>query len=138
VPLLEQVLEKYPQQVKLVYKNFPLRSHSYSAPAALAALAAHRQDRFWEFHDRLFENYRQLNDRKIRGIAAQMGLDLQTFEKDRRDPGLIALVNRDIREGHKAGVRGTPSVFINGKKLKSRSMQGFEASIRRALALARK
>ena len=138
MPLLEQVLEKYPQQVKLVYKNYPLRSYSYSAPAALAALAAHKQGRFWEFHDRLFENYRQLNDQKIRGIAAQMGLDIEAFEKDRWDPGLIALVNRDIREGAKAGVRGTPSIFVNGVKLNTRSMQGFEASIRRELALARK
>jgi len=138
VPLLEQVLEKYPQQVKLVYKNFPLRSHSYSAPAALAALAAHRQGRFWEFHDRLFENYRQLSDPKIRGIAAQMGLDIEAFEKDRGDPGLVALVNRDIREGVRAGVRGTPSIFVNGIKLNARSIQGFDASIRRELAVARK
>jgi protein-disulfide isomerase len=82
------VLEQYLQQVKLVYKNFLLRSHSYSAPAALAALADHKPGHFWEFHKRLFENYRQLNDQKIRGIAVQMELDREAFEKDPQEPGV--------------------------------------------------
>jgi protein-disulfide isomerase len=60
VPLLEQVLEQYPNQVKLVYKNFPLRNHKFAKPAASAALAAGEQGKFWEFHDKLFQNYNQL------------------------------------------------------------------------------
>ena len=73
MPLLEQVLEKYPKQVKLVFKNFPLRNHRYAKKAATAALAANRQGKFWEFHDRLMENATRLNDKKIEDIAKELG-----------------------------------------------------------------
>ena len=74
MPQLEQLLKKYPDQIKLVFKNFPIRSHKYAVKAAAAALAAAREDKFWEFHDKLFENYNRLNDQKISEIAGQLGL----------------------------------------------------------------
>ena len=65
MPVLEQVLEKNPDKVKLVFKNFPLRNHKFAMPAATAALAAEKQGKFWEFHDLLFKDYNRLNEQKV-------------------------------------------------------------------------
>jgi protein-disulfide isomerase len=133
VPVLEQVLEKNPNQVKLVFKNFPLRNHKFAMPAAIAALAAEKQGRFWEFHDLLFKDYSRLNEQKVKEIAQQLNLDMEKFEKDRKDPQIRTLINRDLAEGNRAGVRGTPTVFINGRLLRNRSMAGFQELIEKAL-----
>lgn len=129
MPVFEQVLEKYPGEVKLVFKNFPLRSHQFSMKAALAALAAGSQGKFWEFHDLLFKNYNQLNDQKIREITLSLGLDEAEFEKKMKDPALGERVRQDVLDGRQAGVNSTPSVFINGRLIRDRSLQGFQAAI---------
>ncbi len=133
MPVLEQVLEKNPNQVKLVYKNFPLRNHKFAMPAAIAALAAEKQGKFWEFHDLLFKDYNRLNEQKIKEIAQQLNLDMEKFEKDRKDPRIRAMINRDLSEGNRAGVRGTPTVFINGRLLRNRNPAGFQELIEKAL-----
>ncbi len=138
LPLLEQVLEQNPDTVKLVYKNFPLPRHRFATKAAAAALAAGRQGKFWEYHDRLFDNYSNLNDEKFKEIARELKLNQQEFEKRRRDPEILARVRRDSREGKNAGVRGTPTIFINGRRLKNRTLSGFLALIDRELAAGRK
>ena len=129
MPELEQLLEKYPTDVRVVFKNFPIRSHKFAVKAAMAALAAGRQDKFWEFHDELFKNYNRLNDQKIQEIATQLGLDQTKFEEHQKSPVESARIRQDYEEGIKLGVRGTPTLFINGKKVKNRSMQNMEAII---------
>ncbi len=104
----------------------------------MAALAADRQGKFWEFHDLLFDNYNKLNDQKIREIAQQVGLDPERFERDLKDPRIEAMVNKDMQDGANAGVQGTPTVFINGRLLRNRSLAGFEAVIDRELQKTRK
>jgi protein-disulfide isomerase len=133
VPVLEQVLEKNPDKVKLVFKNFPLRNHKFAMEAAIAALAAEKQGKFWEFHDLLFKDYNRLNEQKVKEIAQQLNLDMEKFEKDRKEPGIRTLINRDIAEGNRAGVGGTPTIFINGRLLRNRSMAGFQELIDKAL-----
>jgi protein-disulfide isomerase len=123
------VLEKYPRDVKLVHKNFPLRNHKFAVNAAKAALAAHRQGRFWDYHHRLLENYEQLNDAKFQALAADLGLDLERFNKDMNDPSIQRLIYRDFKEGRDAGIRGIPAVFINGKLLKNTSGPVFQRMI---------
>jgi protein-disulfide isomerase len=123
------VLEKYPQDVKLVHKNFPLRNHKFAVNAAKAALAAHRQGRFWDYHHKLFENYKQLNDAKFQALAADLGLDLERFSKDMNDPSIQRLIYRDFKEGRDASIRGIPAVFINGKLLKNTSPRFFQQMI---------
>ena len=130
------MIEKYPKQVKIVYKNFPIRSHKYSEPSAKAALAAERQGKFWPFHDRLYAHYKDLSDEKIREIAGRLKLDMVQFEKDRKDPDIAGKVRADIRDGRKAGVRGVPTVFINGRRLRKRSVQGFSEMIEKELQKA--
>ena len=123
------MLDKYPKEVKLVFKNLPLSKHKFAMKAATAALAAKAQGRFWEFHDELFENYRKVNDVKIQDIAKELGLDLERFKKDMKDPAIQKLIIRDVKNGREAGVRSIPTVFINGKRLKNRSLQGFQRMI---------
>jgi protein-disulfide isomerase len=123
------VLEKYPQDVKLVHKNFPLRNHKFAVKAAKAALAAHRQGRFWDYHHKLFENYKQLNDTEFQTLATDLGLVLERFNKDMNDPLIQRLIYRDVKEGRDAGIQGIPAVFINGKLLKNTSGPVFQRMI---------
>ena len=129
VPLLKQVLDTYPEKVKLVFKNFPLPMHKNARAAAVAGLAARQQGKFWPLHDLLFENYNQLSPQKIRELAQQAGLDMQRFDQAMADPQLQQQVNADMQEGQRIGVRGTPTIFINGRRLQQRSMQGFQQMI---------
>jgi len=133
VPVLEQVLEKNPDDVKIVFKNYPLRNHKFAMKAAIAALAAGSLGKFWEFHDELYKNYNKLSDQKIREIALGLGFDQAEFEKRMSDPKIAAMIRQDLQDGAKAGVRGTPTIFINGRRLKNRSLQGFQAAIDREL-----
>jgi protein-disulfide isomerase len=134
VPLLEQVLEKNPQTVKLVYKNFPIGSHKFALKAATAAMAADAQGKFWEFHDLLFQNYNQLSDQKIEEIALSLNLDQEAYRQKLKDPEINNLIRRDTMEGRLIGVRGTPTLFINGRRLKDRSLKGFQEIIDQELA----
>ncbi|MCK4822357.1 thioredoxin domain-containing protein [bacterium] len=127
------MIENYPKQVKIVYKNFPIRSHKYSEPSAKAALAAERQGKFWPFHDLLYAHYKDLSDKKLREIAGQLKLDMVRFEKDRKDPDIAGKVHADMRDGRKAGVRGVPTVFIDGRRLRKRSLRGFSEMIDKEL-----
>jgi protein-disulfide isomerase len=133
LPLLEQVLEKYPDKVKLVFKHFPLRNHKYARKAAAAALAADRQGKFWEYQDQLFKNFTKLSDQKMQEIAHQISLDEGQFQKNMNDPKILAKISKDIQDGNKAGVRGTPTVFVNGRLLRQRSLEGFNSVIEKEL-----
>ena len=129
MPLFEQVLEAYPDKVKLVFKNFPLRNHRNAMKAASAALAAEGQGKFWEFHDILFKNYNRLNDKFIGETATVLQLNQEQYEKRMNSPEVLNQIQKDIDDGKKAGVRGTPMIFINGRLLQDRSLNGFKTII---------
>ena len=133
MPLLEQVLENNPENVKIVFKNFPLRRHKYATKAAMAALGADGQGKFWQFHDQLFKNYKQLSDQKIKDIARDLGFDIEKFEKQMKDPGILAQIRQDMLDGNQAGVRGTPTVFIGGRLLRNWSPKEFQILIDKEL-----
>ena len=135
--MLEQVLDKYPDETKVVFKNFPLRNHKFANKAAIAALAAKRQGKFWEFHDRLFKDYNRLSDQKIDEIAKELSLKEEQFRADMKDPKMQARISQDIQDGKKMGVTGVPTIFVNGKRLRQRSLQGFRAIIEKELAKIR-
>ena len=120
--------------VKLAIKNFPLPNHKFARQAAVAALAANRQGKFWEFHDELYKNYSRLSEEKIQEIAQQVGLDAAKLDQDMKAPEINAIVENDLREGQNAGVRGIPTIFINGRLLRDRSFAGFQAAIEKELA----
>jgi protein-disulfide isomerase len=131
------LLKKYPSNVKLVHKDFPIRSHRFAFKAAMAALAADRQGKFWEFHDELFKNYNRLNTEKIDEIAHQLGLNAAEFNQQQKNPEFVAQIRRDYEEGIRLGIRGVPTVFINGKKMRDRSMESMEAAVNKALEKAK-
>ena len=123
------MLDKNPGKVNIVIKHFPLASHKFARRAASVALAADRQGKFWECHEKIFENYQTINEAKVQQIAAEIGLDLERLNKDALDPAIQNLINRDVKNGQQSGVRGTPAIFVNGKRLNNRSLAGFQQAI---------
>jgi len=120
-----------------VFKHFPLRNHSFAIKASAAALAANAQGKFWEMHERLFQNYKNLNETKVKEIAQEMDLNWGRLEEDMNGPQIRQLIVRDLKESQEAGVRGIPTVFINGKLLKKRNLEEFQEMIDAALAKTR-
>jgi protein-disulfide isomerase len=127
------VLENNADTVKIVFKNMPLQFHKMADPAHRAALAAGEQGKFWEFHDKLFAA-KKLSPELIDATAAELALDLTKFKADMNSPKIRMMINKDLSDAKKAGVTGTPTVFINGRKLQQRSLQGFQKLIDEELA----
>jgi predicted DsbA family dithiol-disulfide isomerase len=119
---VEQVLEQFPTGVKYVIKHFPLSSHAFAHNGAMAALAAGKQGKFWEFHSRLLENHDQVNEQKILDIAGELKLDMERFKKDRQSASSRKLIQEDIKNGRAIGVSGPPSAFINGKRIRNQDL----------------
>ena len=130
---LEEILKAFPNELKLVYKSFPLNDHEYSVDAAIAAIAAHRMGKFWEFYDLLFENFNILNKEKIDEIRAQLKLDQQEFQQYVNDSQTKEMIRKDYNDGNNAGVPGTPSLFLNGKLVKDGSVEALKQSIKAEL-----
>ena len=123
------MLDKNPGKVNLVIKHFPLANHKFAQRASAVALAADRQGKFWECHAKIFENYKGINEAKVQEIATEIGLDMEQLNKDAKDPAILKLITRDVTNGRQSGVRGTPTIFVNGKRLKNRSLAGFQQAI---------
>jgi len=115
-PQLESVLKAYPSQVKLVFKEFPLDSHSQAALAAAAALSARNQGKFWQMYDRLFAQQGNLSRRGILALASGVGLDMKRFQSDLDSAEVKKAVDKDIVDGEHIGVDSTPTLFMNGRR----------------------
>jgi len=122
------VMEKYPDKVKLAFKHFPLAFHKNAKPTAIASLAAQEQGCFWEFHDVLFEQTakRALDAAKVDEYAKQAGCDVEKFKADlaKNREAYAKRVDSDYKEGQAVAVRGTPTLYFNGKKLRDRTVEG--------------
>jgi protein-disulfide isomerase len=123
------LLEKYKNDIKIVFKNYPLPMHQFAGPAATAALAAHRQGKFWEFHHKLFESSSSLSNEKIQSIARDLKLNMEKFNRDLKDQEIQNLISRDMKEGGQAEVPGTPTIFVNGKLVQLRSLSDIDQAI---------
>jgi len=131
---VDQVLKAYPKEVKFVYKEFPLTSiHQNALNAAKAAVAAQKQGKFWEMHDKLFANQRALSPDNLKQYAQQVGLDTAKFEKDMASPEVQKQIDDDMKLAQEAEVRGTPTLFLNGKRVMNRSFEGLKQMIEEAL-----
>jgi len=128
-PVLEQLLNKYPQDLRLVIKHFPLNSHKFANTAAIGALAAERQGKYLELTREMLKNFRSLNEETLIKYAGDVGLDLEKFQQDRADSAFQQQIQRDRQLARRAGVRGVPSLFINGRPVQNRSLQGMAAMI---------
>ncbi len=115
VPTIKKVEEEYGDQVRVVFKHLPLNIHPKAPAAHAAAEAAHRQGKFWEMHDKIFANQREMSPEKYVEYARELGLDVERFQKDVADPEVKRRVDADARQAASLLVRGTPGFFINGR-----------------------
>jgi protein-disulfide isomerase len=114
----KNVVNEFKDQIKFEYRHFPLTSiHPYAFKAAVAAEAANDQGKFWEYHDKLFENQDKLKKEDLLRYAEELGLDMKRFKATLESNEKDAIINSDLLQGQKDGVRGTPTFFVNGKKV---------------------
>lgn len=104
-------------KAKLVFRNFPLGFHPNAQKAAEASECANEQDKFWEYHDKLFENQNELDALSLKKFAKDLGLDSQKFDACLDSGKMASEVLKDFSDGSKYGVSGTPTFFINGISL---------------------
>ena len=138
-PLLEQVMKAYPDDVKLVFKQFPLSSiHDHALAAAKATVAAGYQGKFWEMHDMLFEHNHELSYDKLKEYAGKIGLNVVVWEEDYQALDVQQQISRDLRAARAADVDGTPAFFVNGRRVMDRSFETFKTMIEDARRAATK
>jgi len=135
VPTLKQVEDVYKDKVRIVWKHMPLESiHKQALGAALAAEAARMQGKFWEYHDKLFANQRQLTPDDLKRYAQEVGLNMARFEKDLLNVENRKRVTDDMAEARSLGVSGTPGFFVNGRFLNgAKPFEEFERVINEEL-----
>ena len=107
--------------------------HPNAMPAAKAAAAAGKQGKFWEMHDTLFQNNTQLTPDKLKEYAGKIGLDVARWEKDYNSPEIEQEIKKDMADGQAADVTGTPTFFLNGKRVTNRSFDALKDQIDAAL-----
>lgn len=132
-PIIEDLVKEYGDKVRLVARDFPLDQHTYAAKAAEAAEAAREQGKYWEYTAVLFKNQNALEVAKLKEYATQVGLDRAKFDQALDSGKFADKVQRDVREGDKLGVSSTPTIFINGKRLRDRTPEGLKAAVEAAL-----
>ncbi|MBI5051002.1 MAG: thioredoxin domain-containing protein [Nitrospirae bacterium] len=132
-PALRDILKAYPKEVKLVFKQYPLSFHPQAKNASKASLAAAEQGKFWEMHDIIFENFNKLSEDKFKEFAAQLGLNVEKFTADYSSAKYDKEIQEDISLGNNIGVTGTPTLFLNGKRMMRRSLEDFKESINNEL-----
>ncbi len=135
---LKSVRQKYGDQVRLVFMDYPLSFHAHAQDAANAALCAGDQDKFWQYHDALFADQSKLSSDGLMATAKKLGLNMDKFDACFKDNKYKAVIAQDIAEGNRLNVRGTPTFFIDGRPLVGASMAGFEGVIDPELASSNK
>jgi protein-disulfide isomerase len=134
--VLQKIRETYKDQVKLVYKDFPLpQLHPQAPKAAEAARCAREQDKYWDYHDRLFQDAKDLTPDKLKRYAADLQLDTAAFDACLDSGKYAAAVRQDMAQGAELGVNSTPSFFVNGRFLSgAQPFSAFQALINEVLA----
>lgn len=133
-PILKKVLTEYADRTRFVVRDFPLESiHENAFQAALAANAAKRQNKFFEYADVLYRNQTQLDRASLIKYAADLGLNVKQFELDLSDAQNAAEIRKDQADGKSYGVNSTPTVYIGGVKVRRMSAEGFRQAIEKAL-----
>jgi protein-disulfide isomerase len=121
-PGLRKVVNDYGPRVRLIFRNYPLPMHKYALIAARAAEAAGLQGKFWEMHDALYDNQKEWSDAmeprvQFDSYATRLGLDVQRFKSDMERSDLVERIKADMQRGNSLNVRGTPTVYLNGREL---------------------
>jgi len=117
LPTLQRLRQEYGDDLRVVFKHLPLSIHARARGAHLASVAAQRQGKFWEMHNKMFEHQRLLSEAQYVEWARELGLDVAKFEADMKSPEVAAIVDRDLAHASELNVSGTPAFFINGRFL---------------------
>jgi protein-disulfide isomerase len=115
-PVLHQILDEFPNDVKLYFKHYPLPQHTMARQAAEAAVAAQKQGKFWQFQDKLWEHQDELSPAEIEKVAKETGLDVAKFRQDVGSDAMKAKVEKDKNEGAAIGLQATPTLYIDGRE----------------------
>jgi protein-disulfide isomerase len=114
-PSLKLLLERFPEEVRIVFRHYPLESmHPHALAAAEAAEVAGAQGKFWEMHDLLFANQLHLKAQNLRSYAERLHLDMSRYTAEMDDEIYRQRVREHIESGRRSGVRSTPGLFVNG------------------------
>jgi protein-disulfide isomerase len=133
-PVLKRVLAEYADKVRFVVRDFPLvQIHENAFQSAVAAGAAHAQGKFYEYTEVLYKNQTQLDAASLKKYAADLGLNIKQFEADLLNPKIADEIRKDIEDGKSYGIGGTPTVFVNGVKVRQLSPESFRRAIDKAL-----
>ena len=115
-PIVKRVQERFGDQLRFVFRNFPLEQHPYAEPAAETAEFAAAHGKFWEMHDALYENQSRLGDDLLGELTKTLGLDPEALAKSLQSGEFEPRVEADLESGERSGVRGTPTFYINGTR----------------------
>lgn len=137
-PMIEETVNSYGNQVRLVYRDFPLAMHENARKAAEAAAAANAQGKYFEYAEVLFKNQKALDVASLKKYATEVGLNRTRFDAALDSGAYAAEVNHDIADGQAYGITGTPTVFVNGVRVNNLSAETLRAAIDRALARKKK
>lgn len=132
-PVVKQVVEKYKDELRFVFRHFPLDQHPNAFLAAQAAEAAGAQGKFWEMHDLLFDNQANLSQDVINGLAVELKLDMDKFTKELSDGTYAQKVRDEVSDGVALGINATPTFYLNNKKLSLFSFNDLEEEIGKVL-----
>jgi len=122
-PVVEEVINKYSDRLRFVYRHYPLPQHDLAFKAAQASQAADLQGKFWEYKKEVFAIQENLKEGSFEEIAQKLGLDLEKFRNDLNDEKTAKKVQQDLSDARALNLNGTPSFFVNGEKIELDSYQ---------------
>ena len=132
-PILDRIVSEFGDRVRLVVRDFPLSQHANARKAAEAAEAAREQGKYWEYVSVLFRNQSALGIDKLRQYASELGLDRARFDASLDSGKFAEQVQRDVIDGRKLGINGTPTLYINGKRISDNSFESVKSAVESAL-----
>ena len=132
-PVLERIVSEFGERVRLVVRDFPLSQHANARKAAEAAEAAREQGKYWEYVGVLFRNQSALGVDKLRQYATDLGLDRARFDASLESGKFAEKVQRDVMDGRKLGINGTPTLYVNGRRVSDNSYESLKSAVESAL-----
>lgn len=117
--LVDRLHKEYGDKVKILFRDFPLSFHPEAKPAAVSAICAQEQGKFWEMHDKIFDNQKAMNKENYSKWAGELGLDIAKYTKCVADPSKADKITADMKVAESLGVNSTPTFFVNGRKIPS-------------------
>lgn len=131
-PVVEQLIKDHPNDLKFVYRHFPLPQHLYSKQASYAAEAAGKQGKFWEMSTLIFQNQQSLNQDSFPKFAKDLGLNIDQFDKDTASGEVKDKVQADLIDAAKLGIDSTPTFYLNGSKMKLTNFENLKSEVEKS------